>query len=121
MSNSCPNCGVSIKSDDAFCPFCGTTTSQPSSDSSFPDSQYADQFASSSPSADESYSYGSGSGGYYTESADSTKKWYKPPKRTRSAKHPVEWFFWIGWGLYILLRIVFYVLIIAAQIAVRRK
>ncbi|MFW9924994.1 MAG: hypothetical protein ACFFDW_17100, partial [Candidatus Thorarchaeota archaeon] len=32
------------------------------------------------------------------------EKWYKPPKRERSAFHPLEWFFWIGWGFYVLFR-----------------
>lgn len=34
------------------------------------------------------------------------KMWYKPPKRARPAYHPLEWFFWIGWGLYIILRFI---------------
>ena len=32
------------------------------------------------------------------------EKWYTPPKRERPAYHPLEWFFWIGWGLYVFFR-----------------
>ncbi len=123
MTKSCPSCGVALKTSDIFCPFCGTSisSSHSPSKSSFSDSEFSDQFASSTPSTEESYSYGSGSSGYYTENVEGTRKWYQPPKRKRSAKHPIEWFFWIGWGLYIVLRIVFYILIIAAQVAIRKK
>ncbi len=34
------------------------------------------------------------------------KKWYSPPERSRPAYHPLEWFFWIGWGLYVILRFI---------------
>jgi len=119
MSRSCPNCGAETKTEDVFCPFCGTAI--PSGSSPSTESNFSHQFDTSTPHSEESYSYGSGSSGYYTENVEGTRKWYQPPKRQRSAKHPIEWFFWIGWGLYILLRIIFFVLIIAAQVAVRRK
>jgi hypothetical protein len=35
------------------------------------------------------------------------KKWYKPPKRKRPAYHPIEWFFWIGWGIYVFFGFIF--------------
>ncbi len=34
------------------------------------------------------------------------KKWYNPPKRSRPAYHPAEWFFYIGWALYVILRFI---------------
>ncbi|MBK5113395.1 MAG: zinc-ribbon domain-containing protein [Candidatus Heimdallarchaeota archaeon] len=62
MAKTCPNCGVAVKSDDVFCPFCGTTITaeQASSSYSFEESKPTDQFDSSTPSSEESYSYGSG-------------------------------------------------------------
>ena len=35
------------------------------------------------------------------------KKWYKPPKRERPAFHPIEWFFWIGWALFVFFGFIF--------------
>ncbi len=35
------------------------------------------------------------------------KKWYTPPKRERPAYHPIEWFFWIGWGLFVFFGFIF--------------
>lgn len=121
MAKTCPNCGVAVKSDDVFCPFCGTTVTaeQASSSYSFEESEPADQFDSSAPSSEESYSYGSG--GYYTEPSDSTRKWYQPPKRKRSAKHPIEWFFYMCWSLYLIFRVLFFILFCFAQIAGRRR
>ncbi|HUT79657.1 MAG TPA: hypothetical protein VMZ29_00525 [Candidatus Bathyarchaeia archaeon] len=35
------------------------------------------------------------------------RKWYKPLKRNRPWYHPLEWFFWIGWGFYVFLRFMY--------------
>ncbi|MCF2142941.1 MAG: hypothetical protein K9W42_04505 [Candidatus Heimdallarchaeota archaeon] len=35
------------------------------------------------------------------------KAWWKPTKRKRPWYHPLEWFFWLGWGVYIFLRFLF--------------
>lgn len=106
----CPNCNASNVLSNKFCSFCGTSIpAAPSSYSS----------AYSPPESSESRA--SSSGSYHTTSADGERKWYQPPKRKRSAKHPIEWLFYFGWSLLLILRVLFYVFICFAQIAGRRR
>ena len=62
------------------------------------------------------YTYGSA-----TPEPTGKRPWYKPPKRTKSAKHPSEWFFWTGWGLYVFLRFIFQILFFALMIGLRSR
>lgn len=152
MSNSCPNCGESIKREDVFCPFCGTPISKASTGTKYPSqeassgevtcsncnasnvisnkfcsfcgttlavapSSHSPAYSPPETTEQETHSYGS----YHTTSSDGERKWYQPPQRKRSKKHPIEWFFYIGWSLYIILRVLFYVFICVAQIAGRRR
>ncbi|MFW9924226.1 MAG: zinc ribbon domain-containing protein [Candidatus Thorarchaeota archaeon] len=115
---TCPYCGTSNIPTSQFCASCGTamSASQSSSSGSIPPSSY-DSISGQSSSQQESHSYGS----YSTYSSADERKWYTPPKRTRSAKNPIEWFFWTGWGFYILIRVIFFVLWFIIRLAVFSK
>jgi hypothetical protein len=151
MTQTCPHCQQEIKPEDLFCPYCGKRTSvSPKADtktSTIPRSYSSDSSThfcsgcgsviepgitycrncgqpvaksmnSSADDQDVSYSYGhSGDGTYHTKESN----WYSPPKRKRPAYHPIEWFFWSGWGLYILLRFVFQILFVILRIVVASK
>lgn len=112
----CSTCGDANKQGTKFCENCGNAIASSSSSSSV---NYGTSTASTSTSSTHqtTHTYGS----YSTEPEDSTRKWYQPPKRTRSAKHPLEWFFWTGWGFYFLLRVVFQVLWLILRIVLRSK
>lgn len=112
----CSTCGVTNKLGAQFCESCGNAIDSISSSSSTVN--YGSTVSSATDSSDQAtHTYGS----YSTEPSDSTRKWYKPPKRTRSAKHPAEWFFWTGWGLYFLIRVIFWVLWFGIRIFIRSK
>jgi RNA polymerase subunit RPABC4/transcription elongation factor Spt4 len=100
----CPNCNRINNPKNQFCKFCGTTLSQATS-------------GQSSFGQQESYNYGS----FSETSSTGERKWYSPPERQRSAKHPIEWFFWTGWGLYILIRFIFTALFCFLQIYAQSK
>jgi len=144
MSNTCPSCGEVVKPTDVFCPFCSydLKASQSASSSASSalicancgasndlgvnfcqscgqplESPKAPQEPIDSQGQQESYDYGS----YSETSSTGERKWYSPPKRQRSAKHPIEWLFWIGWSLYILLRVFFQIFWCVAIIAGRRR
>ncbi|MHA1356213.1 MAG: zinc ribbon domain-containing protein [Candidatus Heimdallarchaeota archaeon] len=145
MSEQCVNCGESIKSTDIFCPYCGNTKEgQPSSSGQSSSLQCASCGASNDfgvsfcqscgqpieaakgtppPPIDapgqtqESYDYGS----FSETSSTGERKWYTPPKRARSKKNPIEWFFWTCWGLYIAFRFLFQILWCVGMIAGRRR
>ncbi|NHK30792.1 MAG: zinc ribbon domain-containing protein [Asgard group archaeon] len=143
MSRLCPNCSSSIKQDDIFCPFCGVDTSKFNNSSSKTGdvncsscgslNQIGIQFCSNcgSPisvphggssfgsepvSESTTYTYGSA-----TPQPTGKRPWYKPPERTKSAKHPSEWLFWTGWGLYVFLRFLFQILFFALMIGLRSR
>lgn len=148
MSHKCPKCNEQLVSTDVFCPYCGVNTKESDSSRAISDSQidlsscpscgtvielglyYCNNCGSSLLSNDagvkatqsedftnQNYTYGSA-----TDNIEEDKRpWYKPPKRERSAKDPREWFFWTGWGLFFLLRVVFQILIIILQVAARSK
>ncbi|MHA1156329.1 MAG: zinc ribbon domain-containing protein [Candidatus Heimdallarchaeota archaeon] len=111
----CSTCNATNESGAKFCESCGNTidSSPSSSAKSFGST---DSYAADS-SQETTHTYGS----YSAEPSDSTRKWYKPPKRTRSAKHPVEWLFWTGWGLYFLIRVIFWILFFGIRIFARSK
>ncbi|NHJ32741.1 MAG: zinc ribbon domain-containing protein [Asgard group archaeon] len=107
---TCPNCNANNVPSNKFCSFCGSDLVKVST-------EYSAAYSPPDTAEQETYSYGS----YHTTSADGERKWYQPPQRKRSARHPLEWFFYIGWSLYIILRILFYVFICFAQVAGRRR
>ncbi len=112
--NFCSTCGVANKSSAQFCAGCGNTIDSSSSSAS----SYGTPASAATDSSDQTtHTHGS----YSTEPSDSTHKWYKPPKRKRSAKHPAEWFFWTGWGLYFLIRAIFWVLWFVIRIFLQAK
>jgi hypothetical protein len=141
MSRLCPNCSGNLKQDDIFCPFCGVDTSK--LEASETDSihcsscgslnrlgiQYCSSCGSPISTPQGSSSYGlepiseSSTYTYGSATPQSTGKrpWYKPPQRTKSAKHPSEWFFWTGWGLYVFLRFIFQILFFALMIGLRSR
>jgi len=107
---ACPNCNASNVPSNKFCSFCGTSlAAAPSS--------YSSAYSPPETTEQSTHSYGS----YHTTSSDGERKWYQPPQRKRSAKHPLEWLFYFGWSLYLILRVLFYVLFCVAQIAGRRR
>lgn len=142
MSRICPNCAGYIKQDDVFCPFCGVDTSKytgstPKSEDIHCSScgslnRIGTQYCSNCGSLVSSPQVGSSFGAVPTEPTNYTygsatpqsagkRPWYKPPVRTRSAKHPSEWFFWTGWGLYVFLRFLFQILFFALMIGLRSR
>ncbi|NHJ38778.1 MAG: zinc ribbon domain-containing protein [Asgard group archaeon] len=142
MSRICPNCAGYIKPEDIFCPFCGIDTSKFADTSSnsqdiscsncgtlnkigiqycsncgsiISTSQINNNFGAI-PTETTTYTYGSA-----TPQTTGKRPWYKPPERTKSAKHPSEWFFWTGWGLYVFLRFLFQILFFALMIGLRSR
>ncbi len=112
----CSTCGVTNKLGAQFCESCGNAVDISGSSSST--TRYGSTASPTTESADQTtHTYGS----YSSKPSDSSRKWYKPPKRTRSAKHPVEWFFWTGWGLYFLIRAIFWILWFVLRIFLRSK
>lgn len=114
----CSTCGSANASTNKYCDSCGNPLIKSGAGG---DMEYGDSYGSSSydgaQAAGTSYSYGS----YSSTSSTGEKKWYTPPKRTRSAKNPIEWFFWSGWGLYIFFRFLFSIIWIILQIVARSK
>ena len=100
----CSKCNAKNKPEAQFCEYCGNELAA--------DSYKATHQSHRSPGTDrftaQDHAYGSS---YTTEPTDEeNRKWYTPPKRTRSAKHPAEWFFWTCWGIFIVFRAIFQLL-----------
>ena len=106
----CSVCGNEIDDTDQFCGKCG---------SNLPDKQWEKIAASEEPTiiyvepspSRTAYDSQQRSASAITDSLPKVqkvkrKKWYTPPKRPRPAYHPIEWFFWLGWGIYIVLRFI---------------
>lgn len=115
----CTNCGAVNKQGSKFCESCGFAVKPKPSfkDSSSGSVGSTTDFGSSSSSSQQTHSYGT----YSTQPSDSSRKWYTPPKRERSAKNPLEWFFWTGWGLYVLIRAIFWILFFVLRIVARSR
>lgn len=109
----CATCGASNKQEAQFCESCGNSLATASSFSGSGSSTQYQQDTSYGTQTTHTY------GTYSAEPSD--RKWYTPPQRTRSARHPLEWFFWSGWGLYILIRFLFSFLWIIIRIIARSK
>ena len=108
----CSQCNAKNKIGAQFCEFCGNEITS----DSFKTSVGTEEIHGTE-RAHATHTYGS----YSTEPSDSSRKWYQPPKRTRSAKHPAEWFFWTGWGIYFLIRVIFQILWFILRIVIRSK
>ncbi|MBD3190069.1 MAG: zinc-ribbon domain-containing protein [Candidatus Heimdallarchaeota archaeon] len=103
----CAKCGAMNPSGTNYCRNCGESLADAQSVSSTrARTTSSSTQGSTSSSSTRTYSYGSGG----SVSSDEDRAWYQPPQRSRSAWHPVEWFFWSGWGLYILIRFIFQIL-----------
>ena len=112
----CQHCNVINKTVNSFCESCG----MPLEDKSSSYKESTDSYATTSydsnshQNSQQTHTYGS----YSTYSSSDDRKWYTPPKRSRSAKHPLEWFFWSGWGIYILLRSIFSILFCVLRVII---
>jgi len=100
----CSNCHAKNKPTAQFCEFCGTELAV--------DNYKTSNYSQSTPGTDHSTAQGTHTyGSYSSEPTDEeNRKWYQPPKRTRSAKHPAEWFFWSCWGIFFIIRAIFQLL-----------
>lgn len=88
----CPICGNENPKDNIYCGNCGSYIFEETTASSVSDNAiYADEVTTKPKKTDDK---------------KTKKKWYKPPPRTRPAYHPLEWFFWIGWSFYVLIRFI---------------
>lgn len=101
--NQCPNCGKKIESWFVYCEFCGNTMKPESIDKKPPSSTLKSNVQIEKIPATES----SNSKQVITVPVQKQEKykWYTPPKRKRPWYHPLELFFWLGWGLYVILRL----------------
>jgi len=114
----CSLCGAANKPTSTFCESCGDPIVSSESAAGRMESSYGSTtYDSQAQASGTTYTYGS----YSSSSSTGEKKWYTPPKRTRSAKNPIEWFFWSGWGLYILFRLIFSILWIVIRIIAATK
>ncbi len=100
----CPNCGKKIEDWLVYCEFCGHLL----------DKKKAPKISSSTSNLKSNVAVSSSTIDPVTgekklivkvsEQKKQKVRWYTPPKRERPAYHPLEWFFWIGWGLYVFFR-----------------
>lgn len=102
----CPNCGKKIENWLVYCEYCGhlldekraTTTRTPTS-----------TLKSNINVTSSTIDPVTGEKKLVVKTSEKTrggKKWYTPPKRERPGYHPLEWFFWIGWGFYVAFRFI---------------
>jgi len=100
----CPNCGKKIESWLVYCEFCGHLLDKEKAPKiSKPKSNIKSNVVVSSSTVDPI----TGEKKLIVKASKQKEqkvKWYKPPKRERPSYHPLEWFFWIGWGLYVFFR-----------------
>ncbi|MHA1123173.1 MAG: hypothetical protein ACTSQ3_06085 [Candidatus Heimdallarchaeota archaeon] len=100
----CPNCGKKIENWLVYCEFCGHLLDEKRvATSGTPKSNLKSNVAVSSSTIDPV----TGEKKLIVKVSEQKKqkvRWYTPPKRERPAYHPLEWFFWIGWGLYVFFR-----------------
>ena len=100
----CPNCGKKIESWLIYCEFCGHLLDKKKVPKiRTPTSNLKSNVIVSSSTVDPV----TGEKKLIvkvSEQKEQKTKWYKPPKRERPGYHPLEWFFWIGWGLYVFFR-----------------
>ncbi|MGC9779244.1 MAG: zinc ribbon domain-containing protein [Candidatus Heimdallarchaeota archaeon] len=98
----CPNCGKKIDSWFVYCEYCGNALQPESIKKQIPSSTIKSNVEIRKIPATET-----------TEAKqviiiptqkEKKHKWYTPPKRKRPGYHPLEWFFWIGWGIYVAFR-----------------
>ncbi len=103
----CPNCGKKIDSWFVYCEYCGNALQPKSIKKQTPSSTIKSNVEIRKIPATET-----------TEAKQvivvpaqkaEKYKWYAPPKRKRPGYHPLEWFFWIGWGIYVTFRFLFIV------------
>ena len=100
----CPNCGKKIENWLIYCEFCGHLLDEkrvPTGGT--PTSTLKSNVAVSSKTTDPV----TGEKKLIvkvSEQKEQRVKWYTPPKRERPGYHPLEWFFWIGWGIYVFFR-----------------
>ncbi|MBK5112035.1 MAG: hypothetical protein KGD59_03975 [Candidatus Heimdallarchaeota archaeon] len=100
----CPNCGKKIESWLVYCEFCGHLLDQARAPKiKAPTSNLKSNVTVASTTVDPV----TGEKTLVVKASEQSrggKKWNTPPKRERPAYHPIEWFFWIGWGLYVFFR-----------------
>ncbi|MHA1124106.1 MAG: hypothetical protein ACTSSB_00315 [Candidatus Heimdallarchaeota archaeon] len=89
-TTKCEMCGVSPTIGDVYCNKCGNILPKENWDNRVKDDPLGRDYQIE-----------------YTSKQKVKKKWYKPPKRTRPAFHPLECFFWIGWGFYVFFGFIF--------------
>jgi len=110
----CAICGTTADKGDLFCGKCGSDLPKENWDKrvelkTTTETQKEDSYPKVSPKI----AYTSQTEPNQTIKVDVPKtprrvrrKWYKPPKRPRPWYHPIEWFFWIGWGIYVFFRFI---------------
>ncbi|MBN1330832.1 MAG: zinc ribbon domain-containing protein [Candidatus Heimdallarchaeota archaeon] len=114
-SITCESCGSLNPQNTQYCGNCGAGLSSTPYIGSSPSSS---SFASSSSSSSQStYNYGANS----STQDSGNRPWYKPPPSKHSGRNPATWFHYFCWGFYILLRVLFWVLIIFGKGAMRRR
>jgi len=100
----CPNCGKKIENWLIYCEYCGHLLDKKRAPKiKTPTSDLKSNVAVSSSTTDPV----TGEKKLLVKASEQKKqkvRWYTPPKRERPAYHPLEWFFWIGWGLYVFFR-----------------
>ncbi|MBN1328781.1 MAG: hypothetical protein JXA54_04845 [Candidatus Heimdallarchaeota archaeon] len=113
QKTTCPNCGKKIDNWLVYCEFCGQVLQPEEKKKLQADTlsvrsnvrvDYIPATETSEakkviivPKLDESDS----------KDVAKQRKWYKPLKRKRPWYHPFEWFFWIGWGFYVLFKFMY--------------
>jgi hypothetical protein len=100
----CPNCGKKIDDYLIYCEFCGQILHTDKAKTSKITTQVKSNVIIKETSPTEE-----SDGNIIVEvpkPKEKKLKWYTPPKRERPWYHPIEFFFWIGWGFYIFFRLI---------------
>ncbi|NHJ39692.1 MAG: hypothetical protein FK731_06630 [Asgard group archaeon] len=104
VKKKCPNCGKKIDDYLIYCEFCGqilqTNKTKVNKVSSQVKSNVTIKKTSPTKEADGKIIV------EVPKQKEKKLKWYTKPKRKRPWYHPLELFFWIGWGLYVFFRLI---------------
>ncbi|NHJ86910.1 MAG: zinc ribbon domain-containing protein [Asgard group archaeon] len=115
-SVTCASCGSLNPQNTQYCGNCGAgLSSGPYVGSTPTSSGFAD--ATSYSSTQSTYNYGASS----TTQDSGSRPWYKPPPSKYSNRNPATWMYYICWGFWIFLRVLFWIFIIFGKGAMRRR
>lgn len=94
---TCPNCGKKIEEFVVYCGFCGEVIQKEKKKANKVNiNPKTGEIISTTPDTITIKAN--------DKEIQKDRPWYKPLKRKRAWYNPIEWFFWIGWSLYVVFR-----------------